>query len=330
MTSMQLDQITFDLDPRRRCRRRRSASADRAAGQATCRDRRCGPELSAAWLRGATRSPVQPAEFDRRVTQTCPAADAAGAPRLIRPLVSSESVPVRLESSRSWVERTGAHSMPSLTESTLHASIRLIALRSAAALGAPRGIGRRCHYPSCAPSTRIRRYCSLQTIFQLLESRLQDRVLPALDHGALGLGKPLLAQLPPCGNGGAKGLIFFGHSALQLLDLRASRLQRKLPLSPAKLGVEQCALELEPSEPVSSSSPAQSAHGRDEPLRRVPLPPSHSIAIVMREHVMKIMVALTVGQQRHNAIVARGVVFGVGLSAPHVRQRIDEKRRSDG
>ena len=60
-------------------------------------------------------------------------------------------------------------------------------------------------------------------------------------------------------------------------------------------------------------------------LGRIPLPPAHAVAVIVGEDVVEVVVALAVGQQREHGVVARGVLLGVRLGAPHVGERIDEE-----
>src|ERR1039458_4786285 len=121
----------------------------------------------------------------------------------------------------------------------------------------------------------------------------------------------------PCGIGAAPA---------QMLERRAPRLvSSKLSFRPAKLRIEQRALNLEPRYGLQVTCQPEPAHEVDEPLGGIPLPPAHAVAVVVRKHMVKIVVALAVGQQRHHAIVTGRVVIGVGLYAPHVCQGIDKK-----
>jgi hypothetical protein len=52
----------------------------------------------------------------------------------------------------------------------------------------------------------------------------------------------------------------------------------------------------------------------------------HAISVVARKDVMKIVIALAIGEQSHKSVVPRRGVMGVGLRTPHVRERIDAKR----
>ena len=45
--------------------------------------------------------------------------------------------------------------------------------------------------------------------------------------------------------------------------------------------------------------------------RSVPLPPTHAVAVVVREIMMEIVIALTEGEERDDWIVARRVAVGV-------------------
>src|SRR6185437_11966979 len=149
----------------------------------------------------------------------------------------------------------------------------------------------------------------------------------AFDHCALGLNQPALAQMCPFGNGGAEGRVFFGHSRSEQLSLRAPLQTFDLPLCPTKLAVEQRTLDLESGNTFQILRQPDPAREINEPLRWVPLPPLHPVAKIMRECVMEVMVALTEGQQRHQAIVARGVCLAIGPGAPEVSERIDEECR---
>src|SRR5665213_594780 len=130
----------------------------------------------------------------------------------------------------------------------------------------------------------------------------------------------------PVGDRLAECLVLLGHTPAQLLDVRMSRLMTgQLFFRTTKLGVEQRPLDLEPRNGLQIARQAQPAHAIDEPFRWIPLPPAHTVAIVVRKHVMKIVIALAVSQQRHHAIVPGSVVVGVGLHAPYVCQRIDKE-----
>ena len=65
--------------------------------------------------------------------------------------------------------------------------------------------------------------------------------------------------------------------------------------------------------------------GPNEPLGRVPLPPTNGIAVVMQEVMVEVVVALAVGQEGEYRVVLGAVAVVVGLGAPHVRERIDEE-----
>ena len=62
---------------------------------------------------------------------------------------------------------------------------------------------------------------------------------------------------------------------------------------------------------------------RDQPFRRVVLPPAHAVAVVVLKDVMEVVIALAIGEKRERAVVARGVLVGVRLRAPHVGERVD-------
>src|ERR1700688_1523770 len=110
-----------------------------------------------------------------------------------------------------------------------------------------------------------------------------------------------------------------------MLDVRTPRQAGEPALGTLKLIVQQRTLNPEPWNALQVAGQSEHTHAADEPLRRVPLPPAKTIAIVMREHVMKIMVALAVSQQCHHWIITRGIFVGVGLGSPHVCQRVDKK-----
>ena len=55
------------------------------------------------------------------------------------------------------------------------------------------------------------------------------------------------------------------------------------------------------------------------------MPPTDAIAIVSLEHVMIVMVTLTVGEEGEKAIVSCAVGFGIGSAPPIVSQGINEK-----
>src|ERR1700688_4108587 len=128
----------------------------------------------------------------------------------------------------------------------------------------------------------------------------------------------------PGGNCAAEHLVLLGHSLFDLLDLYASRLTRKLDFGAAELGIEERALNLEPGNTLQIPGEAGPAHEGDEPLRGIPLPGAHAIAVVVRKHMMEIMVALAVGEHCDDRIVSRRIVFRIRLRAPHMCQRIDE------
>src|SRR5882672_12667289 len=132
----------------------------------------------------------------------------------------------------------------------------------------------------------------------------------------------------PGGNRAAELLVLLGHSTFDLLDLDlyASRLIRKLDFGAPELSIEERTLNLEPGNPLQTPGQAGPAHEGDKPLRGIPLPRTHAIAVVVRKHMMKIMVPLAVGEHCDDRIVARRIVFRIRLRAPDMRQRIDEKR----
>src|SRR5579872_105481 len=63
----------------------------------------------------------------------------------------------------------------------------------------------------------------------------------------------------------------------------------------------------------------------DQPLRRVPMVPAHSVAVVTREAMVKIVKAFTIGENHGKPMVACGNAWIKGLIAEGVRSRIDEE-----
>src|ERR1700719_2372596 len=162
-------------------------------------------------------------------------------------------------------------------------------------------------------------------MLHFLEARLQYGALPAISHGAARLKEPLLTQLSPIRHGLAERFIFLRDAHSQLLDLRSAGPACQLAFGASKLGIEPGTLDLKPWCPFQVFGEPTPAHGVDEPLGRIPLPPAHAAAVVVRKHVMKIMVALAKGHQRHQGIVARRVVITVRLTAHDVGEGIDKE-----
>src|SRR5580700_10920456 len=85
-------------------------------------------------------------------------------------------------------------------------------------------------------------------------------------------------------------------------------------------------MEMNSARRLRSSARVNYSNSRSE-FCRIPLPPPHSVSIVVGKQVMKVVVALAVRKDRHDAIVPRRVVIRIGLSTPHVRKRVDAKCR---
>src|SRR6266705_45447 len=111
----------------------------------------------------------------------------------------------------------------------------------------------------------------------------------------------------PGGNCAAEHLVLLGHSPFELLDLCASRMIRQLDFGATELSIEERTLNLEPGNALEIPGQAGPAHEGDEPLRGIPLPRAHAIAVVVRKHMMKIMVPLAVGEHCDDRIVARRI-----------------------
>ncbi len=110
-----------------------------------------------------------------------------------------------------------------------------------------------------------------------------------------------------------------GHG--RQLFLRA----RQLFLRAGELHREQRTLNLEWRGALQATSQAHPLQRGNDPLRRIELPPTHAIAVVVREDVVKVVIALAVSDEREERIVTRGVRVGVRPRAPHVSQRVDEE-----
>ena len=100
----------------------------------------------------------------------------------------------------------------------------------------------------------------------------------------------------------------------------------RLLLGAAQLHGEQRALDLERGRALQAAGQPDIGAGGNQPLGRIPLPPAHAVAVIVREDVVEVVVALTEGHQRQHRIVAGGVLLGVRARAPHVRQGVDEER----
>src|SRR5262249_10216867 len=50
------------------------------------------------------------------------------------------------------------------------------------------------------------------------------------------------------------------------------------------------------------------------------------VAVVVREDVVEVVIALAMRHEREDRVVSRGIFIRVGAAAPHVRERIDEER----
>ena len=100
---------------------------------------------------------------------------------------------------------------------------------------------------------------------------------------------------------------------------------RQARLGARELHRQQRPLDLEGRRALQAPRQSHDAQRADQPLGRIPLPPAHAVAVVVREDVVEVVVALAVGDHRQHRVVARGVVLGVGPRAPHVRERVDEE-----
>ena len=100
---------------------------------------------------------------------------------------------------------------------------------------------------------------------------------------------------------------------------------RQARLGARELHGEQCLLDLERRRALQTPRQSDEAQGPDQPLGRIPLPPAHAVAVVVREDVVEVVVALAVGDHRQHRVVARGVVLGVRPRAPHVGEGVDEE-----
>src|SRR5208282_5068105 len=101
--------------------------------------------------------------------------------------------------------------------------------------------------------------------------------------------------------------------------------QCELPLGAPELGLEQCPLNLEPGYALEVVREPQPVHQADAPFGRIPLPPAHAVAIIVRELMVEIVIALAECQQRDDTVVARSVLIGVRPEPPHMGKRIDEE-----
>ena len=64
-----------------------------------------------------------------------------------------------------------------------------------------------------------------------------------------------------------------------------------------------------------------------EPLGRVVLEPLDRVAVVRREFVVEVVVALADGDERGEEVIARRVLVVEGLLPQPMRQRVDAERR---
>ena len=173
----------------------------------------------------------------------------------------------------------------------------------------------------------MRRNCRLRRRSMSRRLTLQVHLLPLLEHCALLLTEPLLLDARPVGESGEKALVLVCDARTQLLDLRGAR-GRKLRqprLRARELHGEQRSLDLEYRRALQAARQADHLQGRDHPLGRIPLPPAHPVAIVVREAVVEVVIALAVSDHREHRVVARAVVLGVGPVTPHVGKRVDEE-----
>ena len=63
----------------------------------------------------------------------------------------------------------------------------------------------------------------------------------------------------------------------------------------------------------------------NQPFGGVDVKPLDAVAIVVLKQVVVVVITLTVGEDRQEIVVARGVLVGVRAAAPNVRQRIDKE-----
>ncbi len=162
----------------------------------------------------------------------------------------------------------------------------------------------------------------------LAQARLETCLLPMLDDRALLLFQPLFLDAGPVGDRG-QGLVLLRDLVAQLLDVRRAggalgHLGQHL-LRALELHGQQRALDLEGRRALQAPRETYPLQARDQPLGRIPLPPAHAVAVVVREDVVEVVIALAVGHQRQHRVVAGGVFLGSTDAAPHVRQRVDEE-----
>ncbi len=125
-----------------------------------------------------------------------------------------------------------------------------------------------------------------------------------------------------------------------VLDLQAQLvvllLQQGLPPLPVLSPVQPCLgaleLHLQPglldallragSQVLRQTAPGGAAN---EPLGGIELPPVNTVAIVVFEQVVEVVVPLAEGEEGQDAVVPGAVAIGEGLAAPDVGQGVDEE-----
>src|SRR5207248_493349 len=121
-----------------------------------------------------------------------------------------------------------------------------------------------------------------QAALDLAQSGLKLQLLPVLAHGALLLAEPLILDAGP---------VRVRHARAQLLEVRASGMAvaREALAGARELHGEQGALDLEDRRALETAREAHHLQPRDEPLGRIPLPPAHAVAVVVREDVVEVV-----------------------------------------
>src|SRR5215469_16729859 len=149
-----------------------------------------------------------------------------------------------------------------------------------------------------------------QPPLDLREPALQIDLLPLLEHGALLVLEPLLLDACPLGERGQEVLVLVSDARAQRLQMRrrAGRQCRQPRLGALELHGEERALDLEHRRALQARGEPEVRKCGDQPLGGIPLPPAHTVAVVVREDVVEVVIALAVGNDRDQWVVARGVV----------------------
>src|SRR4051812_46888304 len=116
----------------------------------------------------------------------------------------------------------------------------------------------------------------MQAALDFAQPLLEVRMLPMLDYRAGFFLEPLLLDARPFGDGSVESLVLVSDALADELDLKLARGRqlRELLLRPLELHGEQRALDLELRRALQAARQSHILQAADQPLRRVPLPPT--------------------------------------------------------